>query len=224
MGMRLETLSLQTVVSLPFRIDIPHKRLLCSLLIVVVTLSAITSMVTANSDVDALIALRLSLNDPDNVLQGWDPSFDNPCTWSYVTCDQDNRVTRLDLGYHKLSGSLVPELGNIDSLRYLEVYGNNIQGSIPEEIGNLKNLIGLDLYNNNITGSIPSTLGNLKSLRLMHLNDNRLTGRIPTELTGISGLVAFDVSNNDLCGPIPGSFVNIPPSSFANNPRLGWPC
>ncbi|XP_076908674.1 leucine-rich repeat protein 1-like [Bidens hawaiensis] len=190
------------------------------------TLSAVTSKVTFNSDVDALYALRQSLNDPDNALQSWDPSNVDPCTWFYVTCDQDNRVTHMDLGYHKLSGSLVPELGNVDSLQYLALYGNNIQGSIPQEIGNLKNLISLDLYNNSITGNIPSTLGNLKSLEILRVNDNRLTGTIPMELAGISSLAAFDVSNNDLCGPIPstGPFEHIPPSSFESNPRLGGPC
>ncbi|XP_076940468.1 uncharacterized protein LOC143609656 [Bidens hawaiensis] len=191
----------------------------------IVALAAVTLTATSNSDANAL---RQSLNDPDNALHSWDLSLVNPCNaWFHISCDQDNnRVTRLDLGYLKLSGSLVPELGNLDSLQYLEVYGNNIQGPIPEEIGNLNNLISLDLYNNSITGNIPSTLGNLKSLRIMCVNDNRLTGTIPMELAGISSLAVFDVSNNDLCGPIPntGMFVNIPPSSFANNPRLGGPC
>ncbi|XP_076943136.1 leucine-rich repeat protein 1-like [Bidens hawaiensis] len=190
------------------------------------TLSAVTSStVTANSDVDALSALRRSLSDPDNVLQSWDPNLVNPCTWFHVTCDQDNRVTRLDLGFLKLSGSLVPELGKMESLQYLELYRNNIQGPIPEEIGNLKHLISLDLYNNNITGKIPSTLGNLKSIVFLRLNDNHLTGRIPRELSGVSSLKVFDVSNNDLCGTIPttGPFEHIPLSNFENNPRLEGP-
>ena len=44
---------------------------------------------------DALHALRRSLSDPDNVLQSWDPTLVNPCTWFHVTCDRDNHVTRV---------------------------------------------------------------------------------------------------------------------------------
>lgn len=51
--------------------------------------------VSANSEGDALYTLRKALSDPDNVLQSWDPTLVNPCTWFHITCNQDNRVTRL---------------------------------------------------------------------------------------------------------------------------------
>lgn len=44
---------------------------------------------------DALYALRRAVDDPENVLQSWDPTLVDPCTWFHVTCDADNRVTRL---------------------------------------------------------------------------------------------------------------------------------
>lgn len=44
---------------------------------------------------DALYALRRAVKDPENVLQSWDPTLVDPCTWFHVTCDTDNRVTRL---------------------------------------------------------------------------------------------------------------------------------
>lgn len=56
--------------------------------------------VRANSEGDALYALRRSLNDPDNVLQSWDPNLVNPCTWFHITCNQDNRVTRVYVSPH----------------------------------------------------------------------------------------------------------------------------
>ncbi|XP_076915045.1 leucine-rich repeat protein 1-like [Bidens hawaiensis] len=194
-------------------------------LLLIILAATFTSPVTANSDGDALYALRQNLKDPDNVLQSWDPNLVNPCTWFHITCNQDNRVTRLDLGNSKLSGHLVPELGKLEYLQYLELYKNNIQGPIPAEIGNLKNLISLDLYNNNITCNIPSTLGKLKSLVFLRLNDNRLTGRIPRELIGVSSLKVVDVSSNNLCGTIPttGPFEHIPLNNFENNPRLEGP-
>lgn len=182
-------------------------------------------LASSNSEGDALYALRRSLTDPDNVLQSWDPNLVNPCTWFHVTCNQDNRVTRLDLGNSNLYGHLVPDLGKLERLQYLELYKNNIQGSIPDELGNLKSLISLDLYNNNISGIIPQSLGKLKSLVFLRLNDNQLSGRIPRELVTISSLKVVDVSNNNLCGTIPttGPFEHIPLSNFENNPRLEGP-
>ncbi|KAH7854200.1 hypothetical protein Vadar_011309 [Vaccinium darrowii] len=193
--------------------------------IAAVILSVVGLEVNGNSEGDALSALRRSLYDPDKVLQSWDPNLVNPCTWFHITCNQDNRVTRLDLGNSNLSGHLVPELGKLEHLQYLELYKNNIQGTIPVELGNLKSLISLDLYNNNISGIIPPSLGKLKSLVFLRLNDNQLTGPIPRELTGISSLKVVDVSKNNLCGTIPtsGPFEHIPLNNFEDNPRLEGP-
>lgn len=193
--------------------------------LILVALAVFVTVANGNSEGDALYALRRSVKDPDNVLQSWDPNLVSPCTWFHVTCNQDNHVTRLDLGNSNLSGHLVPDLGKLEHLQYLELYKNNIGGTIPAELGNLKNLISLDLYNNNITGKIPATLGKLKSLVFMRLNDNHLVGRIPRELASISSLKVVDVSSNNLCGPIPttGPFEHIPLNNFENNPRLEGP-
>ncbi|KAL0558678.1 hypothetical protein IC582_003257 [Cucumis melo] len=189
------------------------------------TLTFLFPLAFSNSEGDALYTLRRSFSDPDNVLQSWDPTLVNPCTWFHITCNQDNRVTRVDLGNSNLSGHLVPELGRLEHLQYLELYKNNIHGTIPNELGNLKSLISLDLYNNNITGRIPVSLGKLKSLVFLRLNDNRLNGPIPRELTGVTSLKVVDVSNNDLCGTIPtsGPFEHIPLNNFENNPRMEGP-
>ncbi|KAL9368230.1 hypothetical protein Peur_039429 [Populus x canadensis] len=190
-----------------------------------VVVTVILTVVNANSEGDALFTLRKSLSDPDNVLQSWDPTLVNPCTWFHITCNQDNRVTRVDLGNSNLSGHLVPELGRLEHLQYLELYKNNIQGIIPPELGNLKSLVSLDLYNNNISGTIPPSLGKLNSLVFLRLNDNRLTGPIPRDLANVSSLKVVDVSSNDLCGTIPtnGPFEHIPLNNFENNPRLEGP-
>ncbi|KAI5079411.1 hypothetical protein GOP47_0004890 [Adiantum capillus-veneris] len=186
---------------------------------------ALLPFVACNSEGDALHAFRRSLSDPDNVLQSWDPTLVNPCTWFHVTCDKDNHVTRVDLGNSNLSGRLVPELGILEHLQYLELYKNKISGELPEELGNLKNLVSLDLYNNSLTGEIPSSLGKLKSLVFLRLNNNKLTGRIPRSLVGTASLKVVDLSSNDLCGTIPtaGAFEHLPLKSFDNNPHLNGP-
>ncbi|KAK4404673.1 Leucine-rich repeat protein 1 [Sesamum angolense] len=171
------------------------------LALTVVSSSLVLPKARGNSEGDALYALRRSLSDPDNVLQSWDPNLVNPCTWFHVTCNQDNHVTRVDLGNSNLSGHLVPELGKLEHLQYLELYKNNIQGEIPAELGNLKSLISLDLYNNNISGRIPPSLGNLKSVVFLRLNDNQLNGPIPRALASISSLKVVFENNPRLEGP-----------------------
>ena len=44
---------------------------------------------------DALYSLRQSLKDANNVLQSWDPTLVNPCTWFHVMCNNDNSVIRV---------------------------------------------------------------------------------------------------------------------------------
>ncbi|XP_022725620.1 BRASSINOSTEROID INSENSITIVE 1-associated receptor kinase 1-like isoform X2 [Durio zibethinus] len=180
--------------------------------------------VAGNAEGDALNALKTNLADPNNVLQSWDPTLVNPCTWFHVTCNSENSVTRVDLGNANLSGQLVPQLGQLSNLQYLELYSNDISGIIPEELGNLTNLVSLDLYLNNLTGHIPTTLGKLSKLRFLRLNNNTLSGQIPMLLTTVTSLQVLDLSNNQLEGDIPvnGSFSLFTPISFANN-RLNNP-
>ncbi|KAF5180684.1 Leucine-rich repeat receptor-like protein kinase pepr1 [Thalictrum thalictroides] len=190
-----------------------------------VFLLSITSTISTNTEGNALHALRTRLSDPTNVLQSWDPTLVNPCTWFHVTCDSNNHVIRLDLGNSNISGSLGPELGQLKHLQYLELYRNNIKGEIPKELGNLKNLISMDLYENSFEGKIPKSLAKLKSLKFLRLNNNKITGSIPRELAKLSNLKVLDVSNNNLCGTIPidGPFATFPIESYENNGRLNGP-
>ncbi|XP_058098444.1 LRR receptor kinase BAK1-like isoform X2 [Magnolia sinica] len=192
------------------------------------------SYIHGNLEGDALHKLRSSVSDPNNALQSWDSTLPNPCTWHNITCNVDDSVVRVDLGNAGLSGQLVPELGLLEDLQYLELYNNNISGTIPSELGNLTNLVSLDLYLNNFTGSIPDTLGNLKKLRFLRLNNNSLSGHIPMSLTTISTLKVLDLSGNKLSGEVPsnGSFSQFtpsafsqftPPVSFATNKQLRGP-
>nr|AIA99455.1 putative somatic embryogenesis receptor kinase [Adiantum capillus-veneris]AIA99456.1 putative somatic embryogenesis receptor kinase [Adiantum capillus-veneris] len=187
--------------------------------------------ILGNSEGDALHNLRLALNDPSNVLQSWDPTLVNPCTWFHVTCNPSNSVIRVDLGNAQLSGSLVPDLGELSELQYLELYSNNITGEIPKELGKLSQLVSLDLYQNGFSGSIPDELGELSHLRFLRLNNNTLQGNIPYSLTKVNALQVLDLSNNNLSGRVPtnGSFSLFTPISFSGNillcgPVVGKPC
>ncbi|KAH9669699.1 non-specific serine/threonine protein kinase [Citrus sinensis] len=159
-------------------------------------------MVSANAEGEALNNFKLKLQDPNNTLESWDPALDSPCTWFHVTCNKENSVTRVDLGNAGLAGELVPELGQLKNLTYLELYGNKLSGKIPSALGNLMNLQSLDLYMNNINGLIPDTLG-----------------RVPYD-GSFSQFTPISFNNNsNLCGPIigkpcPGSPPFSPPPPF----------
>ncbi|XP_019442020.1 PREDICTED: somatic embryogenesis receptor kinase 2-like isoform X2 [Lupinus angustifolius] len=185
-------------------------------------------LISANMEGDALHSLRTNLQDPNNVLQSWDPTLVNPCTWFHVTCNNDNSVIRVDLGNAALSGQLVPQLGQLKNLQYLELYSNNITGPIPSDLGNLTNLVSLDLYLNTFTGPIPDSLGKLSKLRFFRLNNNSLSGPIPMSLTNISSLQVLFANNLALCGPVtghpcPGSPPFSPPPPFVPLPPISAP-
>ncbi|URE02138.1 somatic embryogenesis [Musa troglodytarum] len=92
------------------------------LLWLVLGLSSPLARVVANVEGDALHTLKTYLNDPNGVLQSWDPTLVNPCTWFHVTCNNDNSVIRVDLGNANLSGNLVPQIGLLKNLQYLDIH------------------------------------------------------------------------------------------------------
>ncbi|KVI07210.1 Leucine-rich repeat-containing protein [Cynara cardunculus var. scolymus] len=185
-------------------------------------------LVYANVEGDALHSLRTNLKDPNSVLQSWDPTLVNPCTWFHVTCNNDNSVIRVDLGNAALSGTLVSQLGLLKNLQYLELYSNNLSGPIPNDLGNLTNLVSLDLYLNGFSGPIPVTLGKLSKLRFLDLSNNRLSGLVP-DSGSFSLFTPISFANNlDLCGPVtgrpcPGSPPFSPPPPFVQPPPIAVP-
>ena len=47
-------------------------------------------------------------------------------------------------------------MGNLETLRSLNLSGNQLTGEIPSELAGLENLDDLDLSNNQLSGKIPS--------------------------------------------------------------------
>ncbi|XP_022685249.1 leucine-rich repeat protein 1 [Setaria italica] len=152
---------------------------------------------------------RMAWQDPINVLKSWDPTSDNPCSWEHVICDSKNYVIRLDLGKAGIIGPLVPQLGGLKKLQYLELFDNGLNASIPTTLGNLSNLLNLDLQENMLTGMIPASLGSIGTLKNLRLYGNKLTGPIPPSMGNLTNLVTMDLQKNSLSGSIPASLGNI---------------
>jgi len=137
------------------------------------------------------------------VKTGWLGQAGSECSWSGVTCNgTGTAVTDLFLSDNGLSGKLPAGLGNLPSLRSLEMEGNALSGSLPKELGRLANLQHLRLALNQLSGAIPRELGDLRRLRSLALGSNRFSGGIPAELGRLGDLEILDLSRNGLSGGV----------------------
>ncbi|GAB3497897.1 hypothetical protein GCM10027341_18680 [Spirosoma knui] len=147
----------------------------------------------------------------------------NPCGWYGVTCS-GGRVTRLDLPYNQLNGSLPSSLGSLTNLQTLALGNNQLSGSIPASLGSLANLQTLLLSTNQLSGSIPVSLGSLTNLQNLTLGDNQLSGSIPASLGNLTNLRILALQNNQLSGSIPvslGNLTNLRNLALHNNQLSG---
>lgn len=156
-----------------------------------------------NFEVQALMGIKHSLEDPHGVLENWDGDSVDPCSWTMVTCSPESLVIGLGTPSQNLSGTLSPSIGNLTNLQIVLLQNNNIRGPVPPELGKLQKLHTLDLSNNMFTGEIPSSLGHLRNLQYLRLNNNSLSGEIPTSLANMTQLAFLDMSYNDLSSPVP---------------------
>ncbi|GMH14463.1 hypothetical protein Nepgr_016304 [Nepenthes gracilis] len=85
----------------------------------------------------------------------------------------------------------------------IDVSNNKLEGEIPQAIGDLVSLRWLNLAHNNFTGRIPPSLVSLSELESLDLSSNMLEGQIPEEPASLTFFEFFNVSQNRLVGPIP---------------------
>ncbi|KAG0584817.1 hypothetical protein KC19_3G236600 [Ceratodon purpureus] len=115
----------------------------------------------------------------------------------------------VNLSYNRLLGELPLEVGECETLWYLDVEGNQLTGSIPESTGALTNLVILNLSHNRMGGGIPWQLGQLPNLEGLFLDNNLFSGSMPSSLGNLSSLVMLDLSYNSLSGNIPKELGNL---------------
>lgn len=157
------------------------------------------------SDSLALVAFYNATNG-DNWTNNTNWLSTEPIEDWYNVVVENGRVASLSGSNNNLTGTLPPEIGDLNYLDKLYLYNNQIGGEIPEEVGNLINVSGLYLYQNNFSGSIPTSFGNLSNAYDIHIQSNNLTGEIPSEIGNIEGLHRFYAYDNLLSGAVPTSF------------------
>ncbi|XP_039038975.1 probable LRR receptor-like serine/threonine-protein kinase At3g47570 isoform X3 [Hibiscus syriacus] len=162
------------------------------------------------TDLQALVQFKAKITgDQFKIMESWNSSI-HFCQWPGVTCGRKHqRVTKLELQFLKISGSLSPYIGNLSFLRELRLVGTNFYNQIPQEIGRLRRLEVLDLTNNSISGKIPSNLSSCSKLTVVDMGGNQLTGEIPTWLGLFSNLRVLGFYRNSLRGSIPHSLGNL---------------
>ncbi|KAK4779721.1 hypothetical protein SAY87_015827 [Trapa incisa] len=177
------------------------------LLCLVVFLCFCTSSVLGLSknlfQVQALLGIKASLQDPNSALENWDENYVDPCLWSTITCSDDGYIKIIQMPSLNLSGELSPSIINLTTLEQLFIQNNSISGQIPAELGKLSKLQKLDLSQNSFTGGVPAELSNLKDLQILRLNDNNLSGPIPLSFADMTLLTFLDLSYNNFSPPLP---------------------
>ena len=135
-----------------------------------------------------------------------------------------NNLERLNLTRNQLTGDIPPELSLLTNLQLLALGGNQLTGPIPTWLVNITNLEELYLWGNQFTGAIPPELGNLPGLVKLGLSRNQLTGGIPPQLSSLTNLRYFSLSDNQLSGPIPtwmGSLADLQELYLSQNQLSG---
>ena len=110
------------------------------------------------------------------------------------------RVTGLRLINTGLTGSIPPELAELDGLQFLELAHNRLTGPIPPELGKLASLFGLLLQNNRLSGVVPATLAQLDRLSILRLGQNKFAAPVPAALYTVAD---HDLTMHLLCLPMP---------------------
>lgn len=160
-------------------------------------------------------AFHGTANEPDSETVGWGRDCE-PCNWYGVQCNEEGRVTCIDLD------------GTVDCDETTTGVGNYLSGNVPVYLINeIPFLTFLDLSDNILKGFSSDTISELSSLNTLSLNNNEIKGHIPLGLSNLTELDDLLLNNNQLEGCYPdeledwlcGSTINY---NFLNNPQLPW--
>ncbi|XP_060674188.1 probable LRR receptor-like serine/threonine-protein kinase At1g06840 isoform X1 [Ziziphus jujuba] len=122
---------------------------------------------------------------------------------------QLSQLQILDFMWNELTGTIPKEIGKIASLILLLLNGNNLSGSLPDELGYLSKLNRFQIDQNQLSGPIPRSFANLLSVKHLHFNNNSLSGEIPSEFSKLSNLLHMLLDNNNLSGSLPPELSNL---------------
>ncbi|KAL1361291.1 hypothetical protein AAHE18_04G243100 [Arachis hypogaea] len=104
--------------------------------------------------VTILLEIAAKFKYPILLARSW--RGNNACkNWSFITCDDKNKIRMVNLSNLKLTGTISPVFANLTNLRELYLDGNNLTGEIPEGLTTLHELEVVNVSNNHLAGNIP---------------------------------------------------------------------
>jgi len=160
----------------------------------------------------ALVDLNRATKGEEWIIQ-WD--FDEPVNlWHGVHFDGNGCIEAIILPDNNLQGHLPISIGNLSSIKRLDLSQNFIADTIPNEIRYINSLIELNLSHNQLSGKLDPLLADLVNLNVLQLQNNRLTDTVPNNLNKIRNLVWLDLSTNE--------FTGIMPSNLTQLTKLEW--
>ncbi|KAG6396795.1 hypothetical protein SASPL_142952 [Salvia splendens] len=212
---------------------LPH----LALLLLLTATTAAAAPTSSQTDKLALLSFKKMIQqDPDGALSDWQRTRD-PCTFHGVTCNDQRRVTALDLAQSNLVGQIsFSPLSSLDmllslnlsansfvvnanssllqipySVKELELSFSGVIGHLPESMfANCPSLEYVNLAFNNITGFLPENLFlHIDKLKYLDLSYNNVSGTISgLKIEKCSSLTRLDWSGNQISGSLPPSFSN----------------
>eukprot|EP00586_Coscinodiscus_wailesii_P011186 CAMPEP_0172498048 /NCGR_PEP_ID=MMETSP1066-20121228/108768_1 /TAXON_ID=671091 /ORGANISM="Coscinodiscus wailesii, Strain CCMP2513" /LENGTH=571 /DNA_ID=CAMNT_0013271157 /DNA_START=164 /DNA_END=1879 /DNA_ORIENTATION=+ len=163
-------------------------------------------------------------------IEGWSKRDLEVCTWEGIACDTTDQetVVGIELPNSRFVGTLPSELGELVSLKTLNLSQNLIEGTIPPAIAALPHLekfnlnqnmlsgylplfnspvlLELTVADNLLFGSLPSTFGDRhERLEWLDLSGNSMYGRIPASIGHMKNLHTLTLSDNNFSGTIPAA-------------------
>lgn len=174
-------------------------------------------MITARgsplNDKEVLLQLKNFLQGNNPIYRGsyarWNESETSPCHWHGIGCNDDGRVTFVDLSGSNISGAIYPNFSLLTELAYLNLSANTIGGLIPSDLNKCVNLRYLNLSYNILDGELNMT--GLNNLEMLDVSLNRFVGDFRSNFPAIcENLVTLNISTNSFTGEIAGSFDRCP--------------
>lgn len=148
--------------------------------------------------------------------RGWLMRAGEVCDWHGITCNDENRVSKIELDTNGLTGSFPAEVAYLkDSLTYLDLYNNLVHNKGEEGNAFLGELTNLEYLFFGTTSfeydGVPTHLGKLIKLKELDFSYSLYFGALPEGMWGgLTDLNYLVMDGNAYNSTLPDDLVTLP--------------